>query len=154
MEIYSTGCFTGNLIIFLLISQSIKHLNCFFISYKITVSIAFWYQVSKNSNTQSVIFSIQKLWWYSTVIMYENRFNVDCQLKIYYHFANIMTPKKLSNIVQYSNYNRGYHLLIEMNPNRTLQCRIFIALVKYARLNSELFKKQYSTKLHDFVRNK
>ena len=135
----------GNEIIFLLISQSVKHLNCYFMSHMITESIAFWYQVSKNSNTQSVIFFIQKVRWYSSVKIYENTLKIDYQQKLHKHFANIMTTKNLSKSVQYSNCTCGYHLSIEMDPNRTRQCRIFIALVKYATLNSELFKKQYST---------
>ena len=129
----------------MLISQPVKHLNCFFMSYKITESIAFWYQVSKNSNTQSVIFSISKLWWHSNVKNYENTLKIDYQQKLHNHFANIMTPKNLSKIVQYSNCTCEYHLSIEIDPHKTWQCRIFIAFVKYATLNSELFKKQYST---------
>ena len=107
----TTGCFAGNEIIFLLISQPVKHLNCYFMSYKITESIAFWYQVSKNFNTQSVILSIQKLWWYSSVKMHENTLKVYYQQKLQYHFANTMTPKNLLKIVQWSNCNCGYYIL-------------------------------------------
>ena len=145
MELYSTGCFKGNEIIFLLISQPIKHLICCFMSYKFTKSIAFGFQVSKKSNTQSISFSIQRLWWYSTWKMYVNTLKINYQQKLHYHFANILTPKNLSTIVQYVKCTCGYHLSIEMDPNRTLQCRIFIDLVKYSTGNSEVFKKQYST---------
>ena len=49
-------------------------------------------------------------------------------------------PQNLSKIVNTQIVPCGYHLSMEMNPNRTRQCRIFIVLVKYATLNSELFK--------------
>ena len=44
----NTGCFRGNEIMFLLISQPIKHLSSFDMSYIFTESIAFWYMISKN----------------------------------------------------------------------------------------------------------
>ena len=128
----------------MLISQPIKHLICSFMSSKLTESIAFGYQVSKKSNTQSISFTIQRLWWYSTWKMYVNTLKINYQQEIHHHFANL-DPKNLSTIVQDIKCTCGYHLSIEMDPNRTLQCRIFIDLVKYATGNSEVFKKQYST---------
>ena len=53
------------------------------------------------------------------------------------------SAKNLSEIVQYANCTCGYYLSIEIDPNKTWQCRIFIAFVKFAILDSELFKKQY-----------
>ena len=55
---YYTGCSTGNDIIFWLLSQTRKHPQNTFGWQNFTESIAFWYQVSKNSKWIILIFYI------------------------------------------------------------------------------------------------
>ena len=58
-----TGCFRVNDIMFLLISQAIKHLNKLDRSYISTESIAFWCIFSKKkSHNHSVVIHLWRLW--------------------------------------------------------------------------------------------
>ena len=89
-----TGCFRVNDIMFLLISQAIKHLNKLDRSYISTESIAFWCMISKKCHNYSVVIHlwrlrrciIEEIWkthWKSTI------------KKRQYCFANISATKAL-----------------------------------------------------------
>ena len=82
------GCFRVNDIMFLLISEPIKHLNRLDRSYIFTESIAFWCMISKKCHNHSVwrlrrciIEEIWKIHWKSTIKTHQ------------YCFANISVAK-------------------------------------------------------------